>query len=120
MVITVCKYFGMISLTIGIEMQTELLLSDKDKIILFPIRRGFFFSVSFHFLYVSLCNHELSISVFSINYDKFCLGRGGGVGGWQTPLGYYWIRSMSGRYASYWNAFLLVVYLPPTTVVVGR
>ena len=26
-VITVCKYFGMISLTIGIEMQTELLLS---------------------------------------------------------------------------------------------
>ena len=29
-------------------------------------------------------------------------GRGGGVHG-----RYYEIRSMSGRYASYWNAFLL-------------
>ena len=32
----------------------------------------------------------------------------GGVGG-QTPhIGYYGIRSTSGRYASYWNAFLFI------------
>ena len=47
--------------------------------------------------------------------------RGGG-GAWQggacgrgthalPPCGYYEIRSMSGRYASHWNAFLLFIYL---------
>ena len=35
-------------------------------------------------------------------------GGGGGVCG-----RYYEIRSMSGRYASYWNAFLLKVLLSP-------
>ena len=32
-----------------------------------------------------------------------------GLGGWADPppIGYYRIWSMSGRYASYWNAFLL-------------
>ena len=28
----------------------------------------------------------------------------------QTPLGYYGIRSTSGRYASYWNTFLFKFY----------
>ena len=30
--------------------------------------------------------------------------------GMHAPLGYYEMRSMSGRYASYWNAFLLLNY----------
>ena len=35
--------------------------------------------------------------------------RGGGVDGMHTPSGrYYEIRSMSGRYAAYWNAFLFL------------
>ena len=32
---------------------------------------------------------------------------GGGVRGFSSFFGYNEIRSMSGRYASYWNAFLL-------------
>ena len=35
--------------------------------------------------------------------------RGGGVRGFFSFFGYNEIRSMSGRYASYWNAFLLVL-----------
>ena len=35
----------------------------------------------------------------------------GGVHGFFSFFGYNEIRSMSGRYASYWNAFLLSVYL---------
>ena len=35
----------------------------------------------------------------------------------RPPVWYYRIRSMSGRYASYWNAFLL---LPPTNKVWGK
>ena len=33
---------------------------------------------------------------------------GGGMRGFSSFLGYNEIRSMSGRYASYWNAFLLI------------
>ena len=33
----------------------------------------------------------------------------GGVHGWGVCIGYDEIRSKSGRYASYWNAFLLFV-----------
>ena len=44
--------------------------------------------------------------------EEVCIqGSGGsasrGVG--QTPLGYYGMQSMSGWYASYWNAFLFLV-----------
>ena len=42
--------------------------------------------------------------------EGVCL-QGGSAGGWADPLprymGYYGIRSTSGQYASYWNAFLL-------------
>ena len=47
-----------------------------------------------------------------------CIQRGGlHLGGWADPppIGYYGTRSTSGRYASYWNAFLLqsaVAYHP--------
>ena len=41
--------------------------------------------------------------------EGVCL-QGGSAGGWADPLprytGYYGIRSTSGQYASYWNAFL--------------
>ena len=47
--------------------------------------------------------------------QEVCIGGGvhpgGGVG--QTPIGYYGLRSTSGRYASYWNAFLFI--MPPNT-----
>ena len=33
---------------------------------------------------------------------------------WALDLGYHWIRSASGRYTSYWNAFLF--YYPYTCV----
>ena len=32
-----------------------------------------------------------------------------------SPGRYYEIRSMSGRYASYWNAFLFILFLPLNT-----
>ena len=35
---------------------------------------------------------------------------GGGVRGFSSFFGYNEIRSMSGRYASYWNAFLFNMY----------
>ena len=37
-------------------------------------------------------------------------GHGGHVWWWGACVGYDEIRSMSGRYASYWNAFLLLKY----------
>ena len=43
-------------------------------------------------------------------------------GGWADPpppMGYYGIWSTSGRYAFYWNAFLLTL-LPPANEVAGR
>ena len=43
----------------------------------------------------------------------------GGVPGFFSFFGYNEIRSMSGRYASYWNAFLLPL-LPPTNEVAER
>ena len=36
---------------------------------------------------------------------------GGGMHGFSSFFGYNEIRSMSGRYASYWNAFLLLIYI---------
>ena len=36
-----------------------------------------------------------------------CVVVGGGVHGWGACIGYDKIQSMSGWYASYWNAFLL-------------
>ena len=36
---------------------------------------------------------------------------GGGMHGFFSFFGYNEIRSMSGRYASYWNAFLLLGYI---------
>ena len=47
-------------------------------------------------------------------FTGVCLSTGGRThlilsasGGMHAPGGYYKMRSMSGRYASYWNAFLL-------------
>ena len=46
-------------------------------------------------------------------YDRGCVG-GGGV----APSGrYHEIRSMSGRYASYWNAFLLKLFAVPSMLL---
>ena len=47
--------------------------------------------------------------------------RGGGVCHAHPPGRYYEIQSMSGRYASYWNAFLLesAELLPPANEVAG-
>ena len=44
-----------------------------------------------------------------------------GVGGWaDPPFGYYGIRSTSGRYASYWNAFLFYVNFCCDTFLTAR
>ena len=42
---------------------------------------------------------------------------GGAVRGFFSFFGYNEIRSMSGRYASYWNAFLLIIKGPFTGTV---
>ena len=41
-----------------------------------------------------------------------CMVVGGVHGWWGGCVGYNEIRSMSGRYASYWNAFLLNIFSP--------
>ena len=45
---------------------------------------------------------------------------GGGVCGFFSFYGYNEIRSMSGRYTSYWNAFLLVDVLRNQAITVHR
>ena len=43
--------------------------------------------------------------------ERMCMVAGGMHGCWGACIGYDEIRSMSGRYASYWNAFLLEIRL---------
>ena len=73
-------------------------------------------------LLLPLANEVFEGYVFTPVRQSFCSGagvciQGGGVcirGVWQTrppPIGYYRIRSTSGRYASYWNAFLFSNYI---------
>ena len=67
------------------------------------------------FLQVSVCPHRGGGAWFySGGVRGFIRGgmRGfiqGGVRGFSSFFGYSEIRSMSGRYASYWNAFLLSI-----------
>ena len=54
-----------------------------------------------------VCEGYVFIGVcLSTGWGVVCMGEGVG----QTPpIGYYGIWSTSGRYASYWNTFLLVL-----------
>ena len=58
-----------------------------------------------------------SVHRWGVRWQGICIGEGGlhpwGLGRPPPPIGYYGIRSTSGRYASYWNAFLCFGNIPP-------